>query len=191
MSGTLIGMAVVAAVFLVFALGSWVRGRAGRSFKAEFDRLVRATPIDWYALRGPGPTPQSVLGRDASNLHPKPLAAADRVLYTSSWQQVKTEFAESPAGALQTAEHLTADLLMTRGLVPAGTLRPAVLPQSWSFHTAQGYRQAQRISARTSARASRLPGTDVPPAEMATAMALFEAFFQEMLTISATESSDT
>lgn len=191
MSGTLIGMAIVVAIFALLALMSWFKGRAGRSFKTEFDRLVRTTPIDWHALHGPGPTPQAVLGRDAANLRPKALSVSDWVYYTSCWQQVRGEFAESPAGALQMAEHLTANLLLTRELVPATALRPTILPAEWSFRSAQGYRVAQRISSRSSARASRLGGTDVPLTDQANALTLFEAFFREMLTISTTQSSDT
>jgi hypothetical protein len=192
MSGIIVGMALVVAICAALAAISWFRGRIGRTFAAEFDRLVRTTPIEWHALRGPGRTPQTVLGRDAANLRPKPLSVSDWVYYTSCWQQVKGEFAESPAGSLHMAEHLTANLLLTRGLVPAGTLRPAVLPAEWSFRTAQGYRVAQRISSRTNARASRLAGAQtVPPAALANALSLFEAFFREMLTISATESSQS
>jgi hypothetical protein len=192
MSGTVIGMALVVAMFAALAAISWFKGRPGRSFTSEFDRLVRTTPIDWHALRGPGRTPKAVLGRDSANLRPKPLGVSDWIYYTSCWQQVKGEFAESPADSLHMAEHLTANLLMTRGLVPVGALQPAVLPVEWSFRSAQGYRVAQRISSRTNARASRLSGPQtVAPADLANALSLFEAFFREMLTISTTQSSET
>lgn len=192
MSGTLIGLAIIVAMSAALAAMSWLNGRPGRSFAAEYDRLVRATPIDWPALRGPGRTPQTVLGRDSANLRPRPLSVSDWIYYTSCWQEVKGEFAESPAGSLHMAENLTGNLLLTRGLVPADAPRPAILPAEWSFPSAQGYRVAQRISSRTNARASRLADQEiVPPADLANALSLFEAFFREMLTISTTQSSET
>jgi hypothetical protein len=196
MSSTIFIVASVAMLLIGWVAASWYQRRTNRAyFKQEFERLVESTAIDWRTLRGPGRIPPAVLGSDPANLQAKPISAAERGYYAASWKHVKSEFVQSPVPALELAEQLTGDLLLARGLVPAESWRPGMLPESWTFRTAQGYRQAHRISARACARpelrGSRRHEAEVPQAELADALAMFEEFYRELLAIPATESSDT
>jgi hypothetical protein len=115
---------------------------------------------------------------DAALLTPKPLSLADQDYYAASWQNVRGEFAASPASGLLLASHLTANLLLNRGLLPADTARPTMLPESWTFPSAHAYREALRISARTD-------DERVPADELGRALQQFSDFYFEMLTLAA------
>jgi hypothetical protein len=91
---------------------------------------------------------------------------------------VQGEFAVNAPSALLLATHLTANLLLNRGLLPADTARPTELPAAWTFPSALGYREALRISARTDHET-------VPEDELTRALAQFEDFYFEMLTLAA------
>jgi hypothetical protein len=204
MSATNVVLIAVAAVLAGITLG-WggrrvalqkrlVRRAAERRFAREFAALVDGTELDWAALRGPGHGPSaaasSTLGaaaafvnptHDASMLTPRPLSPEDQDYYAASWRNVRGEFAAYPPSGLMLAMHLTANLLLNRGLLPADTARPTMLPESWTFPSARGYRDALRISARTdSDRRER-----VTAAELNRAMELYEEFYWEMLTLAA------
>lgn len=207
MSATTVVLIAVAAVLAGITLG-WggrvaatrarlVARAAERRFAKEFAALVNGTELDVAALRGPGhgsPVSASAVSaaaaasatafaeptNDAALLAPKALSLEDQDYYAASWRNVRGEFASSPASGLMLAAHLTANLLLNRGLLPADTARPTVLPASWTFPTACGYRDALRISARTESRA----GAAASEAELNRALGLFEEFYWEMLTLS-------
>jgi len=204
MSATNVVLIAVAAVLAGITLG-WggrrvalqkrlVRRAAERRFAREFAALVDGTELDWSALRGPGRgfSTSSTIGAaaafaeptdDVSMLTPKALTPADQEYYAASWRNVRGEFAAYPPSGLMLAMHLTANLLLNRGLLPADTARPTMLPESWTFPSARGYRDALRISARTDS-GSRESVTD---AELNKAMEQFEDFYWEMLTLTPVE----
>jgi len=181
----------------------YARRAAARRFAREFAALVRGTDLDLATLRGPGCADghgggygagsggrasqgfaSAAVGfveptADTSMLAPRALSLEDQDYYAESWRNVEGEFAECPASALLLATHLTANLLLNRGLLPADTARPSVLPESWAFPSARGYRDALRISARMD------EGGGVTEAELTTALGLFEDFYWEMLTLTA------
>ena len=203
MSATAVVLIAVAAVLAGITLG-WggrvaatrarlVARAAERRFAKEFAALVDGTELDVAALRGPGHgSPDSAAAAtfaatgfaertdDAALLAPKALSPEDQDYYAASWRNVRGEFASSPASGLMLAAHLTANLLLNRGLLPADTARPTVLPAAWTFPTARGYRDALRISTRMESRA----GAAVSEAELSRALGLFEEFYWEMLTLS-------
>jgi len=170
----------------------FARRAATRRFAREFAALVDGTELDWATLRGPGHGDSGGDSQvaslaasaaafveptdDVSMLAPKPLSLQDQEYYATSWRNVRGEFIQSPPSALLLAAHLTANLLLNRGLVPVDTARPRVLPESWTFPTARGYRDAMRISAK---------GNDVGAEDLQRALGLFEDFYWEMLTLSA------
>lgn len=201
MSATTVVLIAVAAVLAGITLGwggrrvaaqqRFARRRAdARSFAKEFAALVDGTELDWAALRGPahGSTLAAAAAlaeptNDVAMLAPKALTPADQDYYAASWRNVRGEFAAYPRSGLMLATHLTANLLLNRGLLPIDTARPTLLPESWTFSSARGYRDAVRISARTdSAR-----GESVDPVELTRAIELFEDFYWEMLTLSPAE----
>ena len=196
MSSPIAVVAIAASAVLVGAGLGWcgrhvawprfARRAAARRFAREFATLVQGTDIDLATLRGPGNSARAVASafeeptHDAALLTPKALSTADQDYYAESWRNVEGEFTRSPSSALLLATHLTANLLLNRGLQPADTARPSVLPESWTFPSARGYRDALRISTRIDA------GNDaVPETEMSRALGLFEDFYWEMLTLSA------
>jgi hypothetical protein len=161
----------------------YVRRSAARRFAREFAHLVEGTELDLAAMRGPGHGDAAVAAfaepkNDAALLDPKPLSLEDQDYYAASWRNVQGEFAESPPSALVLATHLTANLLLNRGLLPSDTARATILPESWTFPSARGYREALRISARTDHE-------ELPEAELSRALKQFEDFYFEMLTLSA------
>jgi len=179
--------AVIVAALIGIVVGWQVRRlfvpAPAERFEKEFAALAADTPIDWEGLQGPGPahaSPAAVRSlieptSDVAVLAPKNLSPEDQDYYASSWQNVCGEFAESPASGLELARHLTGNLLLNRGLVPADTARPSDLPASWTFSSACGYRQALRASASASAQTEP---------ELRRALALIEDFYWEMLTLS-------
>ena len=204
MSATTVVLIAVAAVLAGITLG-WggrrvalqkrlVRRAAERRFAREFAALVDGTELDWSALRGPGRgfSGSSTIGAaaafaeptdDVAMLTPKALSPADQDYYAASWRNVRGEFAAYPPSGLMLAVHLTANLLLNRGLLPADTARPTMLPASWTFPSARGYRDALSISARTDSNRREA----VPDAELNKAMELFEDFYWEMLTLTPVE----
>ena len=191
MPATIIVLIAVGAVLAGITLG-WsgrqmgprlARRAAERRFAKEYETLVKGTELDLAALRGPGhgDCAASALAEpmtDVSLLAPKALSIEDQDYYAASWRNVQGEFTQSPPSALMLATHLTANLLLNRGLLPVDTVRPTVLPEFWTFPTARGYRDALRISA------ARHPSQ----AELARALELFEEFYWEMLTLAAANS---
>ncbi|HTJ72352.1 MAG TPA: hypothetical protein VL551_32735 [Actinospica sp.] len=163
----------------------FIRRAAARRFAREFATLVQGTELDLAALRGP--SHESVAATavatyaesttDAAMLAPKPLSPQDQDYYAASWQNVRGEFAESPPSALLLAAHLTANLLLNLGLLPADTARPTELPEAWTFPSARGYREALDISTRT----TREP---VSERDLTRALAQIGDFYFEMLTLS-------
>jgi hypothetical protein len=182
MSATTVVLIAVAAVLAGITLG-WggrrvalqkrlVRRAAERRFAREFAALVDGTELDWAALRGPGHGPSASAWSPSSStisaaaafvdptddvamLTPRALSPADQDYYAASWRNVRGEFAAYPPSGLMLAMHLTANLLLNRGLLPADTARPTMLPESWTFASARGYRDALRISARTDSDRAR------------------------------------
>ena len=205
MSATTVVLIAVAAVLAGITL-SWgglrvaahkrfARRAAERRFAREFAALVDGTELDWAALRGPGhgSSSSSTIAAaaalaeptdDVAMLTPKALSPADQDYYAASWRNVRGEFAAYPPSGLMLAAHLTANLLLNRGLLPVDTRRPTMLPETWMFPSALGYRDALRISARTDARNK---DDSVSDEELSRALALFEEFYWEMLTLSPVE----
>lgn len=180
--------AVTIALAAGFALGrfsAWWRARgADCMFEHDFAELAASVDLDVDELAGPGPA-LSAAGRprthavNAAELNPLPLSARDRAYYLSSWGNVVGEFSRSPASALLLAQHLTANLLVNRGLVPADTARPTRLPESWDFPSARGYARARHIGERAETRAAHSRG--VRTLELSDALRMFEDFYMEML----------
>lgn len=180
-----------------FALGrasAWWRTRGGdRLFEREFAELAASVDVDADELTGPGPGLRSDAGRartralDPAELNPRPLSERDRAYYLASWGNVVGEFTRSPASALLLAQHLTANLLVNRGLVPADTARPTRLPESWDFPSARGYARARHIGERAETQAAH--GRGVRTLDLSDALRMFEAFYMEMLELEAEDSA--
>lgn len=181
-----VSLAALAGLGLGWAADRLVRRNRAHTFEREFAALVADTPIDWDELHGPGPGeaaaarsgPASAARAQTLAAGAKPLGPDDLDYYATSWRNIRGQFQRHPASALRLARHLTANLLINRGLVPADTARPSRLPAGWVFPSARGYRDAAAISERAEAAA------DVPDAtEMAHALSLFEEFFWEILAL--------
>ncbi|HEY3872591.1 MAG TPA: hypothetical protein VGM10_29820 [Actinocrinis sp.] len=168
--------AVLAALGL---LGYW---RKHCGFRAEYRRLVESTPTvrpdRVYRSRGEQdlfPADAPVDGWDCTGIRaPIELPASDHEYYETCWTHIIGTFEESPGAALDLAGHLTANLLLNRGIADAGSERPGELPAQWRFPTAEGYRVAQHI-----VEASRV--IDLPTQELSKALMLYRALFEEVL----------
>lgn len=186
MLATAVSLAALAGLGLGWAADRLARRNSAHAFEREFAALVADTPIDWDELHGPGPGraaairsgPASAACAQTLAAGAKPLGPDDLDYYATSWRNIRGQFERHPASALRLARHLTANLLINRGLVPADTARPSRLPAGWVFPSARGYRDAAAISERAEAAA------DVPGAtEMAHALSLFEDFYWEILAL--------
>ncbi|HET9168569.1 MAG TPA: hypothetical protein VFN97_04000 [Actinospica sp.] len=160
----------------------YARRAAARRFAREFAELAAGTELDLAALRGPahGSAAMAAYAEPTSDvrlLEPRTLSLEDQDYYATSWRNVRGEFAVSPPSALVLATHLTANLLLNRGLLPVDTARPTLLPETWTFASARGYRDALGVCSRTDAE-------DVPKDELTKALTQFEDFYFEMLTLS-------
>lgn len=185
----------LAAGFVLGRASTWWRTRsADRVFEQEFAELAASVDLDVDELAGPGPGYGTPAGRartravDPAELNPLPLSERDRAYYLASWGNVVGEFARSPASALLLAQHLTANLLVNRGLVPADTARPTRLPESWDFPTARGYARARHIGERAETQAAH--GHGVRTLDLSDALRMFEAFYMEMLELEGEEPAD-
>jgi hypothetical protein len=178
----------VAAGFVLGRVSAWWKNRtAERSFAREFADLVET--VDLEPDDQPRSSPEAGRARthaiDPAELDPLPLSGRDRDYYLDSWRNVVGEFSRSPASGLLLAQHLTANLLVNRGLVPADTARPTRLPESWDFPTARGYAKARRIGEHAESRAER--GRGVQTLALSDALMMFEAFYMEMLDLEVQE----
>lgn len=180
-----------------FALGrasAWWRTRdTDKIFEREFADLVASVDVDPQELTGPGPgDPDAGRARthavNPAELNPRPLAPRDRAYYLASWGNVVGEFARSPASALLLAQHLTANLLVNRGLVPADTARPTRLPECWDFPSARGYARARHIGERAETQAAH--GRGVRTLDLSDALRMFEDFYMEMLELEAEDPAE-
>lgn len=202
----MLATAVTLSVLAGLALG-WTADRlwrrdasSSRAFEREFAALVAQTPIDWDELRGPGPGDSASGIRafaapsdDAAHLalRAKALTPDDIEYYATSWRNIRGQFLRYPVSALRLARHLTANLLINRGLVPANAARPSRLPAGWAFPSARGYRDALEIAAKAEAASERPPtgndgdgdGEAPTDTELARALALFEDFYWEILAL--------
>jgi hypothetical protein len=203
MLATAVSLAVLAGLGLGWAADRLVRHGSSRSFEREFAALVADTPIDWDDLHGPGPGGEAAAARsgttaaacaEALAARAKPLGSDDLEYYATSWRNIRGQFERYPASALRLARHLTANLLINRGLVPRDTLRPSRLPEAWVFPSARGYRDAEAIAERAESAgtaaatgggtAAELGGGQQPSAEeLARALSLFEDFYWEILAL--------
>jgi hypothetical protein len=185
--GFVLGPAAVLAALGLF--GYW---RKHCGFRAEYRRLVESTPAERPERAFPGggepvlfPAGGPDDGWDCAGIRaPVELPASDQEYYETCWTHIIGTFEESPAAALDIAAHLTANLLLNRGLADAGSERPGELPAHWRFPTAEGYRVAQRI-----AEASRL--IELPRQELSKALMLYRALFEEVLAAPTSPSSTT
>jgi hypothetical protein len=183
---TAISLAALTGLCLGWAADRYLRRDPARRFAREFAALVTDTPIDWAQLHGPGPSPGAAgfaapAGRvESLSDRAQPLSADDMEYYAASWRNVRGQFVRYPVSALRLAQHLTANLLLNRGLLPRDTARPSELPEGWAFPTARGYRQAAAIAAKADADAHGLAAT-VTDADLARALSLFEDFYWEIV----------
>jgi hypothetical protein len=184
----------LAAGFALGRVSAWWRTRdADRLFEREFAELAASVDVDTDELSGPGPGgyPDARRARthalDPAELNPRPLSGRDRAYYLASWGNVVGEFSRSPASALLLAQHLTANLLVNRGLVPADTARPTRLPECWDFPSARGYARARHIGERAETQAAH--GRGVRTLDLSDALRMFEAFYMEMLELPAEDAA--
>ena len=178
----------LAAGFVLGRASTWWRTRnEDRMFEREYAELVASVDLEVEELAGPPPRPGAGRARTyavhASELNPLPLSERDRAYYLASWSNVVGEFSRSPASGLLLAQHLTANLLVNRGLVPADTARPTLLPESWDFPTARGYARARNIGNRAETQAAH--GRGLRTLDLSDALRMFEAFYMEMLDLDA------
>jgi hypothetical protein len=164
------------------------RWRTRRAFDAEYARLVAQTAVDLAVLHGPGPNITAAAAAADADLTARPLTDADLEYYASCWEHIESEFGEAPAIALDLAEHLTANLLLTRGLTPGDSPQPSALPEAWAFPSARGYREAQALCARV--QDTGAPGPQLPTSRLRSALSLYRAFFEEILALPATRESE-
>ena len=189
MLATAITLAVLFGLGVGWSADRLLRRDPARRFAREFAALVTDTPIDWAQLHGPGQA-AAVAGFAAPTAHAEHLSDNARALtsddldyYGASWRNVRGQFVRYPASALRLAQHLTANLLLTRDLLPQDTAQPSELPESWTFPTARGYRQAAAIAAKADADARGQAAT-VTDADLVRALSLFEEFYWEIVTLS-------
>lgn len=183
----------LAAGFALGRVSAWWRTRdADHLFEREFAQLAASMDVDADDLTGPGPGAADARrarthALDPAELNPRPLSERDRAYYLASWGNVVGEFTRSPASALLLAQHLTANLLVNRGLVPADTARPTRLPESWDFPSARGYARARHIGERAETQAAH--GRGVRTLDLSDALRMFEAFYMEMLELAAEDTA--
>jgi hypothetical protein len=189
MLATTLTLAALVGLALGWSADRVLRRDPARRFAREFAALVTDTPIDWAQLHGPGQAPtlagfaEAAVHAESLSDRARPLTDDDLEYYASSWRNVRGQFVRHPASALRLARHLTANLLLTRGLLPQDTAEPTELPGAWTFASARGYRIAAEISARADADAHGEPAT-VTDADLARALSLFEDFYWEIVTLS-------
>lgn len=174
---------VLAPSAVLAAIGLIAYWRRHCGFHAEYRRLVASTPIVVRPSRTTARRAEPVMfSADAADEDwdcagirpPVALTESDREYYETCWTHILGTFEESPATALDLATHLTANLLLNRGLADAASDRPGDLPAHWGFPTAEGYRVAQRI-----AEASRV--IELPTQELSKALMLYRALFEDVL----------
>jgi hypothetical protein len=151
------------------------RRRRAKAFDYEYRQLAATTPLR---------RPADSAGR-AQLSGPAPLSEADRDYYSTCWTHIQDTFAHAPVVALDLAEHLTVNLLLTRRLAPAGA---ADLPVSYVRPTLTAATARPFNRARVIADAARRRKLSAPT--LCEALALYKQFFDVVMALPATRTAE-
>jgi hypothetical protein len=115
-----------------------------RSFGGEYERTVQETGDRDEAERDLEHRRHRV---EQLQIRPLPPGEADR--YASGWQEVQKQFVDAPAGAVNEADRLVADVMQRRGYPMAEFEQRAADLSVNHPRVVENYRAAHRIAERT------------------------------------------
>jgi hypothetical protein len=163
-----VAVAVVAVVAFLFSRKRRSE-RLREHFGPEYDRVLRQ---EGDARKAEGVLEFREKRRQQFTI--RPLAAADRSMFASRWNQVQAQFVDDPGGAVAVADALVIEVLQLRGY-PIGEFEQRAADISVDYPlVVENYRAAHAIAMRHGAG----QGTTE---ELRQAMVHYRALFQELL----------
>ncbi|HVI06990.1 MAG TPA: hypothetical protein VND65_01725 [Candidatus Binatia bacterium] len=173
--GQIILAVIVVVVVVVIAVIAFLASRKRRSqrlrehFGPEYDRVLKQ--------EGDARKAEGVLQfreKRREKLKIIPLTAADRLSYSTRWNDVQARFVDDPKGAVTVADALVTEVLQKRGY-PIGEFEQRAADISVDYpQVVDHYRAAHDIATRHSAGRSSTE-------DLRQAMVHYRALFQELL----------
>tara|TARA_R110002072_G_scaffold294144_2_gene464030 strand:+ start:7250 stop:7888 length:639 start_codon:yes stop_codon:yes gene_type:complete len=163
---------IVAAIVIVLALIWFVLRRRTTTrlrdrYGEEYDRTVER-------VGGRGKAERNLAEREqrVSQLHLRPLSAAERERFTGEWQGAKTLFVDSPQEAVLRADRLLGTMMAQRGFPVEDFDRRHEDLTVHHAEVANDYRQGHEIADK---------GADATTEEMRRALNHYEKLFEELV----------
>ena len=174
----IVGVAVVVAVALWFALRKRRTEQLRTRFGPEYDRTVREA----HTVREGEAT---LIERQTrvERLHIRPLSPEDTQRFAQSWRDVQAKFVDDPRGAIVDADRLVGEVMRARGY-PVGDFEQRVADISVDHpNVVMNYRAARDI---VRDHASGHASTE----DLRQAMVHFRALFADLLGVPVTTAAD-
>jgi hypothetical protein len=169
-------LAIALVVVLVAGLVAllWRRKRRTARLRTQFGGAEYARAIEKGGNRRHAEAALEERAERVEGLRIRPLAAADRARFLSSWRDVQARFVDGPAGAVMAADQLLGDVMSTRGYPLDGfDQRAAVISVDHPL-VLENYRAAHEIAIRQTRGQA---GTE----DLRQAMIHFRTLFEELV----------
>ena len=116
-STTELALAIALVVVLVGGLAAFLLYRKRRTarLRTQFGEAEYARAIEKGGNRRHAEAALQERAQRVDGLRIRPLAAADRARFLSSWRDVQARFVDGPGGAVMAADQLLGDVMSTRG----------------------------------------------------------------------------
>jgi hypothetical protein len=110
-------LAIALVVVLVAGLVAflWYRKRRTARLRTQFGGAEYARAVEQSGNRRHAEAALQERAQRVDGLRIRPLTAADRARFLSTWREVQARFVDGPAGALTAADQLLGDVMSTRG----------------------------------------------------------------------------
>ena len=169
-------VAIALVVVLVAGLVAflWHRKRRTARLRTQFGGAEYARAIEKGGNRRHAEAALEERAERVEGLRIRPLAAADRARFLSSWRDVQARFVDGPAGAVMAADQLLGDVMSTRGYPLDGFDQRAADISVDHPLVLENYRAAHEIAIRQTRGQA---GTE----DLRQAMIHFRTLFEELL----------
>ncbi len=117
LTATELGLAIALVVVLVAGLVAflWHRKRRTARLRTQFGGAEYARAVEQGGNRSHAESALQKRAERVDGLRIRPLTAADRARFLSTWREVQARFVDGPAGAVTAADQLLGDVMSTRG----------------------------------------------------------------------------
>jgi hypothetical protein len=169
-------LAIALVVVLVAGLVAflWYRKRRTARLRTQFGGAEYARAVEQSGNRRHAEAALQERAQRVDGLRIRPLTAADRARFLSTWREVQARFVDGPAGAVTAADQLLGDVMSTRGYPLDGFDQRAADISVDHPLVLENYRAAHEIAIRQTRGQA---GTE----DLRQAMIHFRTLFEELV----------